>query len=143
MPCHSRIYLEIPAGRWYLTNCRDCLSSKDSGRSTVERPGLFACREGLTNNMPQLDQRPPKDQRQRNNPGNGGDPNFNWRGVILLAVALLLVLGAVYFKGPYSAPEEKTPAELIKLVQAGDLSVKDTQPLEVVMDDQKGMQYLD
>ena len=46
--------------------------------------------------MPQLDQRPPKDQRTPRNSGNGGDPNFNWRGLILLAAALILIAGAIF-----------------------------------------------
>ncbi|HEX4084709.1 MAG TPA: ATP-dependent zinc metalloprotease FtsH [Chthoniobacteraceae bacterium] len=92
--------------------------------------------------MPQLDQKPPKDQRTRN-PGNGGgDPNFNWRGVILLAAALILIVAAIYWRGPYGTPEEKSPGELIKLVQDGQIVVKPDEPLLVEMDDQKGMQYL-
>ena len=55
--------------------------------------------------MPQLDSRPPKDTRSRNTAG--GDPNsFNWRGVILLALAVILAAGAILIKGPYSSPEK-------------------------------------
>jgi cell division protease FtsH len=92
--------------------------------------------------MPQLDQRPPKESRTRNN-GNGGDPNFNWRGVILLAAALILIAGALFFKGPYSTPEDKNPAELVKMVQAGMIVDTKDHPLQVLVDDQRAPQYVD
>jgi len=92
--------------------------------------------------MPQLDQRPPKDSRMRNN-GNGGDPNFNWRGVILLAAALILIAGALFFKGPYSTPEDKTPGELVKMVQAGQIVDTKDHPLVVMVDDEKSPQYVE
>ena len=91
--------------------------------------------------MPQLDQRPPKDQRSRNS-GNGGDPNFNWRGVILLAAALVLIAAALFFKGPYSTPEEVSPAELSKKLDASQIVVTKDHPLEVVEEDGKNLQYL-
>jgi cell division protease FtsH len=76
------------------------------------------------------------------NTGNGGDPNFNWRGVILLAAALLLIAGALFFKGPYSTPEEITPDNFVKMLNSGQLAITKDHPLEVLFDDQKGLQYL-
>jgi cell division protease FtsH len=92
--------------------------------------------------MPQLDQRPPKDQRTPRNSGNGTDPNFNWRGLILLAAALILIAGALFFKGPYSTPEEVLPVELSKKIEAGQLVVSKERPLEVFQDDGKGTEFL-
>ena len=44
--------------------------------------------------------RSPKSNRPPNGNGNGtGDPNFNWRGVVLFAIALALIGGAIFFKG--------------------------------------------
>ena len=76
------------------------------------------------------------------NSGNGGDPNFNWRGVILLAAALVLIAGALFFKGPYSTPEEISPNDFLKMLQSNQLSVTKDHPLEVLVDDQKSIQYL-
>jgi cell division protease FtsH len=93
--------------------------------------------------MPQIDQRPTKDQRPRNN-GNGGgsDPNFNWRGVILLAAALILIAGALFFKGPYSTPQDLSLADFIKKLDAGQIINTKERPLEVVSDDSKGYENL-
>ena len=46
--------------------------------------------------MSQFDSRPPKDTKP---PRNAGDPNFNWRGMILLAIAVLFLAGAFLMKG--------------------------------------------
>ena len=46
--------------------------------------------------MSQPDQRPNKDTKP---PRAGGDPNFNWRGLVLLAVAVLFLAGAFLMKG--------------------------------------------
>jgi len=77
----------------------------------------------------------------RNN-GNGGDPNFNWRGVMFLALALVMAAGAFFFRGPYSTPEEKTPDELLKMVQTNQLSVTKDHPLLVLEQDGKTMEIL-
>src|ERR1700710_558044 len=45
--------------------------------------------------MSQFDSRPPKDNKPRN---GGTDPNFNWRGLILFAIAVSLLIGALVFK---------------------------------------------
>jgi cell division protease FtsH len=92
--------------------------------------------------MSQLDQRPPKDQRARNS-GNGGDPNFNWRGVILLALALILIAGALFFKGPYSQPEDLLVPDLSKKIETNQLVVNKDHPLSVVDEEGKEIQYLD
>src|SRR6202453_2817517 len=49
--------------------------------------------------MSQFDQRPPKENKPRN--GGTNDPNHNWRGLILFAIAAALLIGALVFKTPY------------------------------------------
>ena len=78
----------------------------------------------------------------RNSGNNGGDPTFNWKGPVLIAVALFLIVGAVIFKGPYSNPEEKTPEDTIKMIEAGQIINTKDHPLEVDIDDTKGPEYL-
>src|SRR5215210_4682776 len=46
--------------------------------------------------MAQSEPRPPKGNRS-NNPN--GDPNFNWRGFVLFALAIMLIGGAFLVKG--------------------------------------------
>ena len=46
--------------------------------------------------MSQFDSRPPKDNKPSRN--GGSDPNFNWRGLILFAIAVSLLIGALVFK---------------------------------------------
>jgi len=75
------------------------------------------------------------------NTGNGGDPNFNWRGVMLIAVALALVAGALFFK-PYSTPEEILPGAFVKMLQEGQIIVNKDHPLEVVQEESKGVEHL-
>jgi cell division protease FtsH len=76
------------------------------------------------------------------NSGNGGDPGFNWRGPVLIAAALFLIAGALFFRGPYSNPDEKTPAETLAMLQAGSIITTKEHPLEVELSDQKDLQYL-
>ena len=40
----------------------------------------------------------PKPQKEQRPPG-GGDPQLNWRGLVLFAVALALIGGAFLFRG--------------------------------------------
>ncbi len=47
--------------------------------------------------MAQPDPRSPKTNRPPNGNGNGGDPNFNWRGLVLFAIAIAMLGGAYVF----------------------------------------------
>ncbi len=71
--------------------------------------------------MAQPDPRAPKD-RGRN---GGGDPNFNWRGIVLFAIAILLLAGAFVFKNnPYGTPEKIELSRFEELVQDGKIESK-------------------
>ncbi|MEA3188920.1 MAG: cell division protease FtsH [Chthoniobacter sp.] len=75
--------------------------------------------------MSQPDSRPPKDKGPRT-----GDPNFNWRGLVLFAIAIALIGGAFLFKGPYGSPEEMSLPVFMKLVETGQ--IRKDKPLELV-----------
>jgi cell division protease FtsH len=79
---------------------------------------------------------------QPNNRPNGGDrppngtpdPNFNWRGAVLFAIAVMLIGGAFLFKGgPISNSTEVTWPEFKALVEKGEI-IKDNKnyPVELV-----------
>ncbi|MCX6978216.1 MAG: AAA family ATPase, partial [Verrucomicrobia bacterium] len=72
--------------------------------------------------MAQPDPRTPQSNRPPNN--NGGDPTFNWRGVVLFAVAILMLGGAYFFNktgaGVGGVEELPYPA-FIKNLEAGKI----------------------
>src|SRR5438067_2229047 len=86
--------------------------------------------------MPQTETRPPKNGKSR----NGNDPNFNWRGIVLFAIALVLIGGAFFFKGPYGNVEELPYSKFMQALDAGQIR-KDT-PLELIVEDARTTQYL-
>jgi len=95
--------------------------------------------------MAQLDSRPPKDQRRRdeNGNGNGGDPNFNWRGVVLFALAVLLIGGAFLVKGGnYPTAQEIPFYEFERLLKDKQIVSTDKQPLELVVEEGRQTQFL-
>ncbi len=88
--------------------------------------------------MPQIDPRAPKQPRQNN---GGNDPNFNWRGVVLFAIAIALIAGAFFFRGgTYGNIREISTPEFEKLL-AGDQILKN-KPLELIVDGSRATQYL-
>ena len=72
--------------------------------------------------MAQPDPRTPQSNRPPNN--NGGDPTFNWRGVVLFALAILMLGGAYFFNktGAGSGGVEELPyPAFIKNLEAGKI----------------------
>ncbi len=70
-----------------------------------------------------------------------GDPNFNWRGLILLAIAFALIGGAFVFKGGVgTAVAEISYPRLIELVNEGKI-VKD-KPLNLLVEVGRNTQVL-
>ena len=63
--------------------------------------------------MAQTENRPPRGNR----PPPTQDPNFNWRGLILFAIAIALIGGAFVFKTPYGKVVEVSYPEFVKLLE--------------------------
>ena len=72
------------------------------------------------------DSRSPKSNRPPNGDGNGtGDPNFNWRGVVLFSIALALIGGAIFFKGgAMGNVKELTYPELLAKLEKKEIDPK-------------------
>ena len=72
------------------------------------------------------DPRSPKSNRPPNGDGNGtGDPNFNWRGVVLFSIALALIGGAIFFKGgAMGNVKELTYPELLAKLEKKEIDPK-------------------
>src|ERR1043166_3397915 len=87
--------------------------------------------------MSQPDPRSPRENRQR----NGGDPNFNWRGLVLFAIAIALIGGAFFYRGgAYSSPAELTLSQFYaKLDQC---LIRKDHPLELIVKEGRPTQYL-
>jgi cell division protease FtsH len=67
--------------------------------------------------MAQPENRPP---RGGNRPPPAQDPNFNWRGVILFAIAIFLIGGAFFFRsGPYGNMQEVPYPTLLAKIDEG------------------------
>jgi len=56
----------------------------------------------------------PQDSDPRNQGGN--DPNFNWRGLILLSLALMLLVGAFWYNSTDANLKQKSYPEFLELV---------------------------
>src|SRR5436853_5102487 len=63
--------------------------------------------------MPQSDR-----NSQRENKSRGNEPNFNWRGVVLIAIAFALIALAIVFKGgTYQSAEEVPYNRFLELLE--------------------------
>ena len=92
--------------------------------------------------MSDENQKPPNDNRQR--PGGSNDPQMNWRGLVLFAVALALIGGAFLFRGNNFAQSEPIPyPKFIELVKAGKIVSTADAPLELVVEEGRNTQYLE
>ncbi|MBE2205347.1 MAG: ATP-dependent zinc metalloprotease FtsH [Chthoniobacterales bacterium] len=92
--------------------------------------------------MSEENQRPPNDNRQR--PGGDNDPQMNWRGLVLFAVAIALIGGAFLFRGNNFAQSETiTYPKFLEFLKAGKVVNTPETPLELVVEEGRNTQYLE
>ena len=92
--------------------------------------------------MSEENQRPPNDNRQR--PGGDNDPQMNWRGLVLFAVAIALIGGAFLFRGNNFAQSESiTYPKFLEFLKAGKVVNTPETPLELVVEEGRNTQYLE
>jgi cell division protease FtsH len=90
--------------------------------------------------MSQFDSRPPDNNRKKE---PGGEPNFNWRGALLFAIAVMLIGGAFLVKGgPYANAQEISYPEFKKLLEQKQLQIDAKHPLELVVEEGRQTQYI-
>src|SRR5258707_1760746 len=89
--------------------------------------------------MAQTDRNSPREK-----PPRGGEPNFNWRGVILIAIAFALIGLAVLFRGGAYANVEDVPYNRFLELLENKQIVKDdkTAPLTLVVEEGRPTQTL-
>ncbi|HYR58899.1 MAG TPA: AAA family ATPase, partial [Chthoniobacteraceae bacterium] len=89
--------------------------------------------------MAQPDPRSSKGNRPPN--GGNGDPNFNWRGLILFAIAIMLIGGAFFFKGgPIGNVREVTYPQFKEMLEK-DLIVRE-KGVDLINEQSVGTHYL-
>ena len=88
--------------------------------------------------MAQPDRNSQRDNKNRG--GNGGEPSFNWRGVILIAIAFALIGLAVVFRGTAYANVEDVP--LPKFYELLDAKQIDKNSLTLVVPEAQQTQSL-
>lgn len=86
-------------------------------------------------------------QSERNshkeNKPRGNEPNFNWRGVVLIAIAFALIGLAVLFRGgAYAAIEDVPYYRFLELLENKQLAVDKNYPLQLVVEEGRPTQTL-
>ena len=88
--------------------------------------------------MPQSDRNSQKENKPR-----GNEPNFNWRGVILIAIAFALIGLAVMFRGgAYSNIEEVPYNRFLELLENKQIVTDSNHPLKLVVEEGRPTQTL-
>ena len=82
--------------------------------------------------------RPDKDEDPKN--PSGGEPSFNWRGLILLTIAVMLIVAAFQWKDSDSRAKPVQWPEFVKHVENG--GIKADKPLRLVQKAGSPEQYL-
>lgn len=91
--------------------------------------------------MSENDPSGPKDNRPRNS--NSNDPQFNWRGLVLLAVAFALIGGAFLFRGgSFMQPDVLLYPEFQQLISENRVIATAEKPLELVVERGSNTQFL-
>jgi cell division protease FtsH len=88
--------------------------------------------------MPQSDRNSQKENKSR-----GSEPNFNWRGVILIAIAFALIGLAVLFRGgAYSNVEDVPYNRFLELLENKQIVTDKNYPLQLVVEEGRPTQSL-
>ena len=90
--------------------------------------------------MAQPEPRSPKGNRPPN--GSNGDPNFNWRGLILFAIAILLIGGAFIFNknGPMGSAEEVSFPRFKEMLEKDQIDK--TKGIDLINEQSVGTHFL-
>jgi cell division protease FtsH len=86
--------------------------------------------------MPQPDRNSPKENKPR-----GGEPNFNWRGVILVAIAFgLFALAMLFYRGGYQSYEDVPYNRFLELLD--NKQIDKNSGLQLLVEEGKPTQAL-
>src|SRR5207248_7061337 len=90
--------------------------------------------------MPQSDRNSQRDNKQR---GNGNEPTFNWRGVILVAVAFgFFALAMLFYRGGYQQFEDVPYNRFLELLENKQIVNDKNSPLTLYVEEGQPTQQL-
>jgi hypothetical protein len=85
----------------------------------------------------------PKQQKEQP-PSGGGDPQLNWRGLVLLAVGLALIGGVFLFRGGnLTQTDEISNKQFLDYLKEGKVLSDEKHPVEVVVEEGRNTQYFE
>src|SRR6266576_3510616 len=88
--------------------------------------------------MPQFDR-----NSQRDNKSRGSEPNFNWRGVILIVIAFsLIAMAMLFYRGGMQAVEDVPYNRFLELLENKQIVNDKNYPLQLVVEDGRPTQTL-
>src|SRR2546425_6607432 len=88
--------------------------------------------------MPQSDRNSQRDNKQR-----GNEPSFNWRGVILIAVAFgFFALAMLFWRGNYPQREDVPYNRFLELLENKQIVNDKNSPLSLFVEEGKPTQEL-
>ena len=80
---------------------------------------------------------------QRENKSRGNEPNFNWRGIILIAIAFgVIALAMLYFRGGMQPLEDVPYNRFLELLENKQIVNDKNYPLQLVVEDGRPTQTL-
>src|SRR5207249_2549761 len=80
---------------------------------------------------------------QRENKSQGNEPNFNWRGIILLAIGFgCIALAMLYFRGGMQPLEDVAYHRFLDLLENKQIVNDKNYPLQLVVEDGRPTQIL-
>ena len=80
---------------------------------------------------------------KKDNKSGGNEPSFNWRGVVLIAIAFTLIALAVVFRGGSYANVEDVPYNrFLELLDNKQIAVDKNLPLQIVVEEGRATQTL-
>ena len=88
--------------------------------------------------MSQSDRNPQKENKSR-----GSEPNFNWRGVILIAIAFgFIALAMLFYRGGMQPVEDVPYNRFLDLLENKQIVTDKNYPLKLVVEDGRPTQTL-
>src|SRR5215211_9288294 len=88
--------------------------------------------------MPQFDR-----NSQRENKSRGNEPNFNWRGVILIVIAFsLIAMAMLFYRGGMQPVEDVPYNRFLELLENKQIANDKNYPLQLVVEEGRPTQTL-
>src|SRR6476469_6748474 len=88
--------------------------------------------------MPQLDRNSQRENKQR-----GSEPNFNWRGVVLIVIAFsLIAMAMLFYRGGMQPVEDVPYNRFLELLENKQIANDKNYPLQLVVEEGNPTQTL-